>query len=714
MKELKPCRLMRWMMDRGLPAHRAHDALGWMGGGSFWLMILLCILIDKLDSSGMPELLALVMLTAMIALLAFSGYCLWHANVLWIMLLLFGAGDVVMGLAISLGSTWRIIFCGLGLILLALGIFLAPRQLRRSRAWKPQLEQSRTDWQRQRREKSAEALVVTEGTVGPALPTPPVADPAEEPQPAEPAVPAAEDPRPESPSVPAAQDPRPESPAVPAAQEPRPAEPAVPAAQDPRPESPSVPAAEQPRPPLNLLEQPVLWSLSCCMPDADPVYLDAGCAEVFTQGLLASVRRDSLSSSLGIQTGIRRYGTPEDIRAFLTGCVHSGISTLRVNSGSPDMQEIPLAQVLECREEHLVDDRNRFLRCQLLLAKESAWTLSKQQDKKNLHARKIAEAMLTARLNGYRALGNALLYALVGDMPADDLCATRAALDQLAAWAPGSGFEDDPALQAPVISVPLTLGFVNHPGEEGDAGKGCLCVYTDLAQARKGQGIFREHGMDFAVAIVTYEEMMGQAAQCAGILVDIGAIGLEIPRADYGQVETVRKLKGPIVASIKDAEKPAAPPEEAPETQPVPAEDKAEDQPQPGPQLMQTATGGPWKQLDYRWPHRFGYDFMLQSAQWLMDHGLPAKTLTTAAITGAPETEHAQQLQEGLSLKECAGREAGVLSLGGFSESAHGMLKIVWFNQTDLVRVFIMDSAEQASADAFVSRLWEAEQKGFA
>ena len=579
------------------------------------------------------------------------------------MLLLFGAGDLVMGLAIDLGDTWRLIFSGLGLTMLALGMILAPRQLRNAKALKPLLEKSRAGWQLQRQKKAAGKRAAAKAVAT-----------ADEVQPVQPM--------------------------------PQPAHPAVPA----------VNAAEQPQPPLNLLEQPVLWSLACCMPDADPVYLGTGRAEVFTSSTLASVRRDSLSESLGIQTGIRRYGTPEDIRAFLTCCVHNGISTLRVNRGSPDARDVPLAEVLDCREEHLIDERNRPLRCHLLRAKQAAWTLGKQLDKQNLQSRKIAETMLTARLNGYRALGNSLLYVLVSDMPQDDLCATRAALDQLAAWAPGSGFEDDPALQAPVIGVPLRLGFVNHPGEEGDAGKGCLCVYTDLAPARKGQSIFREHGMDFAVGIVTFEEMMSQAAQCAGILVDLGTISLEIPKADYGQVEAVRKLEGPIVARIKDAEKPAASPAEAPapEAQPVPAEARADDQPQPGPQLMHTAAVGPWKQFDYRWPHRFGYDYMLRSAQWLMDHGLPAKTLTTAAITGAPETEHAQQLQEGLSLQECAGREAGVLALGGFDEGVHGMLKIVWFNQTDLVRVFIMEGADQAAEDGFVSRLWEAEQKGFA
>ena len=661
MKDLTSCRMMRWLTHRGLPAHMAYDALGWMGFGSFMLTVLISICVDNAELSGWMEMLAPAAMAAMVLLLIFSGWCLWQVNVLWVMLLLFGAGDLVMGLAIDLGDTWRLIFSGLGLTMLALGMILAPRQLRNAKALKPLLEKSRAGWQLQRQKKAAGKRAAAK-----AMAT------ADEVQPVQPM--------------------------------PQPAHPAVPA----------VNAAEQPQPPLNLLEQPVLWSLACCMPDADPVYLGTGRAEVFTSSTLASVRRDSLSESLGIQTGIRRYGTPEDIRAFLTCCVHNGISTLRVNRGSPDARDVPLAEVLDCREEHLIDERNRPLRCHLLRAKQAAWTLGKQLDKQNLQSRKIAETMLTARLNGYRALGNSLLYVLVSDMPQDDLCATRAALDQLAAWAPGSGFEDDPALQAPVISVPLRLGFVNHPGEEGDAGKGCLCVYTDLAPARKGQSIFREHGMDFAVGIVTFEEMMSQAAQCAGILVDLGTISLEIPKADYGQVEAVRKLEGPIVASIKAAETPAAPPAEAPaEAQPAPAED-AGNQLQPGPTLMQTATVGPWKQFDYRWPHRFGYDYMLRSAQWLMDHGLPAKTLTTAAITGVPETEHAQQLQEGLSLQECAGREAGVLALGGFDEGVHGMLKIVWFNQTDLVRVFIMEGADQAAADGFVGRLWEAEQKGFA
>ncbi|MGN0746925.1 MAG: hypothetical protein ACI4ML_09655 [Aristaeellaceae bacterium] len=664
MKDLTSCRLMRWLTHRGLPAHMAYDALGWMGFGSFMLTVLISICVNNVELYGWMEMLAPAALAAMALLLIFSGWCLWQVNVLWVMLLLFGAGDLVMGLAIDLGDTWRLIFSGLGLTMLALGMILAPRQLRNAKALKPLLEKSRTDCQLMRQKKAAAKRAAAK-----AVATADAAQPVS--QSGQPAVPASDT-----------------------------AQPAAPAEQ----------------PPLNLLEQPVLWSLACCMPDADPVYLGTGRAEVFTQSILASVRRDSLSHSLGIQTGIRRYGTPEDIRAFLTGCVHNGISTLRVNSGSPDVRDVPLAEVLDCREEHLIDERNRPLRYQLLRAKQAAWTLGKQLDQKNLQSRKIAETMLTARLNGYRALGNSLLYALVSDMPTDGLCATRAALDQLAAWAPGSGFEADPALQAPVISVPLCLGFVNHPGEEGDAGKGCLCVYTDLAQARKGQALFREHGMDFAVGMVTYEEMMGQAAQCAGILVDMGTISLEIPKADYGQVEAVRKLDGPIVARIKDAEKPAAPPAEAPapEAQPVPAEARADDQPQPGPTLMHTATAGPWKQFDYRWPHRFGYDYMLRSAQWLMDHDLPARTLTTAAITGTQETEHVQQLQEGLSLKECAGHEAGVLALGGFSESARGMLKIVWFNQTDRVRVFIMDGTDQAAADGFVSRLWEAEQKGFA
>ena len=136
MKDLTSCRMMRWLTHRGLPAHIAYDALGWMGFGSFMLTVLISICVDNVELSGWMEMLVPAALAAMVLLLIFSGYCLWQANVLWVMLLLFGAGDLVMGLAIDLGNTWRLIFCGLGLAMLALGMILAPRQLRNAKALK--------------------------------------------------------------------------------------------------------------------------------------------------------------------------------------------------------------------------------------------------------------------------------------------------------------------------------------------------------------------------------------------------------------------------------------------------------------------------------------------------------------------------------------------------------------------------------------------------
>lgn len=131
--------------------------------------------------------------------------------------------------------------------------------------------------------------------------------------------------------------------------------------------------------------------------------------------------------------------------------------------------------------------------------------------------------------------------------------------------------------------------------------------------------------------------------------------------------------------------------------------------PQPGPQLKHTETRGAWMQLDYQWPHRFGYDYMLNNVQWLITHDLSVQTLTTAEIAGAPEQEHIQDFNNcGGSLAECVGREAGVLAVGGFSKSANCLMKIYWYNQTHVVRIFTAGEAEQGRINAFADMLFTA------
>ena len=96
---------------------------------------------------------------------------------------------------------------------------------------------------------------------------------------------------------------------------------------------------------------------------------------------------------------------------------------------------------------------------------------------------------------------------------------------------------------------------------------------------------------------------------------------------------------------------------------------------------------------------------MLKSAQGLITHDLQVQTLTTAAIAGAPEREHIQELQACGNLSDCVGKETGVLAVGGASKSAQCLLKVYWYNQTFVVRIFTLGDVEQNRIDAFMEML---------
>ena len=60
-------------------------------------------------------------------------------------------------------------------------------------------------------------------------------------------------------------------------------------------------------------------------------------------------------------------------------------------------------------------------------------------------------------------------------------------------------------------------------------------------------------------------------------------------------------------------------------------------------------------------------------------------TVTTAAISGAPESEHIDEYSAaGSDIKKMKllEQELGVLSIGGISRTLNRPVKIVWYNQT--------------------------------
>ena len=677
MKDLYSNWMIDWMTKKGIPAHKAYDYVGFLGFGSFFLVLFISIIVQNIELSGWLGMVCSVLfLLIAISLLIVSGYCTYQANYMWLMLLLFGSGDIIMGLAIDLGAAWRIVLTAIGILMTGIGIFLAPKQLRNSKKLKPELEADRTWWELERaaryrtKQNSGESAKPKQESSGPKAQSSEIerlklrlhvldtmksnlkksgasADSAARLKYAE--------------------------------------------------ENYAVTAKALGE---KLLEQPALWVLVCCFQGGQPVYVGTdGRMEIFTDHALAEKGRTVLQEKLNVAMDLRTLSGPDAIRSFFADCAHNGFQVLRLDNGSQFMAELWLKEFFPYREENLIDGKNRSLRHMFHRAKLYSWLLAGQKDPQSLQGRSLAEMRLTMGLNGYRELGNTLVYALGNAMPEDRLYATCAALDKMREWLPGSGYEESTILSTSVYDIKLQLGFANRPGEQGNVEKGMVCVFTDLAQAREAQELFRSSHMDFSVVVITFEELLSQAVQCAGILVDMQTLGFEIPQSEYAKINEVRKLDAPILVHLKQPENRENRPSGQQEST-LPANGG-----QPKAQLKHVEIKDGWKQFDYQWPHRFGYEYMLKSAQWLITHDLQVQTLTTAEIAGAPEQEHIQELKACGNLSDCVGKETGVLAVGGASKSAQCLLKVYWYNQTFVVRIFTLGDVEQNRIDAFMEML---------
>lgn len=677
MKDLYSNWMINWMTKKGIPAHKAYDYVGFLGFGSFFLVLFISIIVQNIELSGwLGMVCSILFLLIAFGLLVVSGYCVYQANYMWLMLLLFGPCDVIMGLAIDLVIAWRIVFTAMGILMTGIGIFLAPKQLHNSKKLKPELEAAQKRWESER------ALRHQKKQPG-----------REQPEP----VPESSAPKTQSSEIERLKlrlhvlDTM---------------------KSNLKKSGPSADSAERIKyAEVNytftaktlgekLLEQPTLWVLVCCFQGGQPVYVGTdGRMEIFTDHALAEKGRTVLQEKLNVAMDLRTLSGPDAIRSFFADCAHKGFQVLRLDNGSQFWADLWLKDFFPYREDNLIDGKNRNLRHMFHRAKLYSWLLTGQKDQQSLPGRNLAEMRLTMGLNGYRELGNTLVYALGNAMPEDRLYATPAALDKMREWLPGSGYEESAILSTPVYNMKLQLGFVNRPGEQGNVEKGMVCVFTDLAQAREAQDLFRSSHMDLSVVVVTFEELLSQAVQCAGILVDMQTLGFEIPPSEYAKINEVRKLDAPILVHLKQQESRENTPSRQQEST-APANVR-----QPKARLRHTEMKNGWKQFDYQWPYRFGYDDILKSAQWLITHDLQLQTLTTAEIAGAPEQEHIQELQACGNLEDCVGKETGVLAVGGASKSTQCLLKVYWYNQTFVVRIFTLGDVEQNRIDAFTEML---------
>lgn len=103
---------------------------------------------------------------------------------------------------------------------------------------------------------------------------------------------------------------------------------------------------------------------------------------------------------------------------------------------------------------------------------------------------------------------------------------------------------------------------------------------------------------------------------------------------------------------------------------------------------------GPFEQYDILLAAGgYGWDYMTSSADYMANADLKdVQQVTMQAIAGAEENDITKAYK---SVGHATGLpENGVLSMAGISNSLNGPVKVVWFNQTRVLRVFALTDDE--------------------
>ena len=143
---------------------------------------------------------------------------------------------------------------------------------------------------------------------------------------------------------------------------------------------------------------------------------------------------------------------------------------------------------------------------------------------------------------------------------------------------------------------------------------------------------------------------------------------------------------------------PSAPvkPVAQPEPPEAPAEDYLDDETYIG--ELHRATTGPWYRYDFQLLARpYGWEIMLAWVDHMVEMDLQRDTRVWRADMGTAETDvtesfhcHASKASETPELR----REGLVLSMAGFSTVLEAPVKIVWFNQTQMLRFLTLVNDE--------------------
>lgn len=117
-------------------------------------------------------------------------------------------------------------------------------------------------------------------------------------------------------------------------------------------------------------------------------------------------------------------------------------------------------------------------------------------------------------------------------------------------------------------------------------------------------------------------------------------------------------------------------------------------------------TDGDWHQYDIKLNFAYGWSYLLKSAQSFIDKDLlEVDELIIVDAKGAVQNMTDSLHANGNTLKKCPELivEAKALSIAGNSSFIKQPIKIIWFTQTQVMRVFTVMEAADADLRSFLS-----------
>ncbi|MBQ7064486.1 MAG: hypothetical protein IJM90_06335 [Firmicutes bacterium] len=309
-----------------------------------------------------------------------------------------------------------------------------------------------------------------------------------------------------------------------------------------------------------------LWVMNMPRSNGIPYAGTDGRLEWFTQWAYAIEFQKFMQTERHINLEIEHLADRTAILNRIGLYLHNGFIYTRLNNGRPDMMEIKLEKLLDYREPTLLEEKNRVLRNFLIRSRQCEiqyMALSKEEKAAKI-GRGISEFLLMTRYNAYREIWQGVLYALTDPQDPNREAASVKALERILNWQrsqPGWGSYGPEGIfhggqqGGLILRDPLSLFYVNRPGEQGVAEKGSICVFTDYRAAQAAQKMFRDYGMNCSIVMMCGEEIAQESMKCDGFLVDMAEIGYRIPKAGLGELAQFGSLDAPILVTAKEPEK---------------------------------------------------------------------------------------------------------------------------------------------------------------